>query len=65
VLLALCEGRHVATRDGLEITVHAEMPRELAAEIRQALTLDGVFRDRFAAREEPQGEAPPDGAASV
>lgn len=47
VLLAVLEGRLVATRDGAETTLHEDLPRELAAEVTRALTLEGVFRERW------------------
>lgn len=48
ILLVLQGGRHVASKDGIDVTFHVALGRESEARIAAALRLGGQFRDRYA-----------------
>jgi ATP-dependent Lhr-like helicase len=55
LLLVIRGGRHVATRDGHEVTFHAAMTPDDERAIRQAVQLSGSLRGRIADRTSAAG----------
>ncbi len=47
VLVVLMDGKHLATKDGMDVVFHSPVTGEVEHQIRHALQLSGIFRTRL------------------